>query len=45
MNEHAPGPAVAVDERMDRLELGVRDRGLNYRWQVVLVAELAEVLA
>ena len=35
---------VAVHERVDRLELGVRDRRLNNRRQRVIAAEGAEVM-
>jgi hypothetical protein len=31
LNEGAPGPAVAILERVDGLELRVRDRGLDER--------------
>ena len=38
-----PGAAVAVVERVDGLELGVGDGGLDQRWEMVAVAELAQV--
>ena len=37
MDERAAGAAVAVGERVERLELGVGDRRLNERGMVVAV--------
>ena len=44
VDERTPGAAVAVQERVDRLELRVRERGLSQRRQIVGVQEGAEVL-
>jgi hypothetical protein len=43
VDQGAPGPAVAVDERMDRLELRVCDCGLRDRGERILVAERAQI--
>jgi hypothetical protein len=43
VDQTPPDPAVAVRERMDRLELGVRDGGLQRRGEVVAVEEGAQV--
>jgi hypothetical protein len=44
VDHRAPGAAVPVDERMDRLELGVSDCRLHDRRQVLGVAERAEIV-
>ena len=35
-DQAAANASVAVDERVDRLELGVQEDGLDQRWQVVV---------
>jgi hypothetical protein len=42
--EGAPGATVAVDERVDRLELRVRNGGLCDGRKRIVVDEVAEVL-
>ena len=44
MDQASAGASVAIAEGMDRLELGVGDRGLRYGWQVVKVAESNEIV-
>nr|WP_236565373.1 MULTISPECIES: hypothetical protein [Nocardia] len=44
MDQRATGSAVAVDERVDRLELRVRDGGLRDSGQIVAIAERDQVL-
>ncbi len=44
MDDRPAGSPTAVDERMDRLELGMRDRGLREDRYVVAVDELHQVL-
>ena len=43
MHQRAARAAVAVDERMNRLELGMSDRGLSDRRQRIVVTKGAEV--
>ena len=43
VNESPAGPPVAVDERVDGLELRMRERGLGDRRERVVVAERTEV--
>ncbi len=43
MDQAAPDPSVAVDERMDRLELCMGDRGLGHGRQVITVDEVDEI--
>ena len=44
MNERPPCASIVIDEGVDRLELRMRDSGLDNRRRAVVVAELAEVL-
>jgi hypothetical protein len=44
VNERTAGAAVAIGERMDRLELGVDESGLGHRWHVVAIDEVTEVV-
>jgi len=44
MDERSPDTPIAVDERMDCLELCVRHRRLDDRGEVVGVAERAEIV-
>ena len=43
-DEQTPDPAVAVEKRVDRLELSVAQRGLDEQWRAVrdVVEELLE---
>ena len=43
LDQPAPGPAIAVGKRVDRLELRVCKCGLRYSGQAVFVAERAEI--
>lgn len=43
MDETPSDPATAVDERMDRLELGMGDRCLGNRRDVVPAEEIHEI--
>jgi hypothetical protein len=43
VDEGPAGAAVAVDERVDGLELGMGDRRLRDRWKALVVAKPAEV--
>jgi hypothetical protein len=43
VDERTPRAAIPVGERMNRLELGMSDRGLRDRRQIVGIAEVAEI--
>ena len=43
MDQASSDPTVAIDERMDRLKLCMRDRGLGERRHVVAIDEVDEI--
>ena len=44
VDEAPADPTVAIEERMDRLELGMGDRRLRDRWQIVAVGEGDQII-